>query len=426
METLRRVWLQQFVVRDDHLRWRTSEEVPPSALLIRSPYDVDARYSQKRQTEWTGYKAHLTETCDSDLPSLITNVETTDATVTDYEMTPVIHAHLAQRDLLPGEHLVDSGYMTADHLVTQSSEHGIDLVGPVADDLSWQAQASEGFASTAFVIDWQAKQARCPQGHLSQKWNVKNEPHGRGGAFPVFPHGVQRVSRPRPVHARRRPRRAPSPSVPSPRSRPCTQPGSRQKTEEFWQQYARRAGAEGLMAQSTARPDLRHARYIGLAKTHLQHRVYCPGAQHPAPRCLAGGRQTAHYAPIALCRLSASVDLTTRSRTTTCRRRPRAPAACCPLRWRAASHGCSHPGASNQDHAATTDAIACLTSLSAESGSTSADHVISSGAQGIDLWAGCYKHSCCAGQGALRERRLCFRRCDLAGCLGSCVERYAI
>lgn len=112
--------------------------------MIRSPYGVEARYSQKRQTAWTGYKAHLTETCDPDLPSLITNVDTTDATVTDYEMTPVIHQHLAQRDLLPGEHLVDSGYMTADHLVS-SKEQGIDLVGPVADDPSWQAQAREGF-----------------------------------------------------------------------------------------------------------------------------------------------------------------------------------------------------------------------------------------------------------------------------------------
>jgi transposase len=35
------------------------------------------------------------------------NVETTPATTTDYEMTPEIHTHLAERDLLPGEHLLD-------------------------------------------------------------------------------------------------------------------------------------------------------------------------------------------------------------------------------------------------------------------------------------------------------------------------------
>ena len=128
-------------------------------------------------------------------------METTDATVTDYEMTPVIHEHLAQHDRLPGEHLVDSGYMTADHLVS-SREHGIDLVGPVADDPSWQAQAGEGFASTAFVIDWQAQQARCPQGHLSQKWQREERTAWSRGALPVFPDGVCRLPSSGQMHAR--------------------------------------------------------------------------------------------------------------------------------------------------------------------------------------------------------------------------------
>ena len=35
--------------------------------------------------------------------------------------------------------------------------------------------------------------------------------------------------------------------------------------------YARRAGVEGSFTQANRRSDLRHARYIGLAKTHLQH-----------------------------------------------------------------------------------------------------------------------------------------------------------
>ena len=45
----------------------------------------------------------------------------------------------------------------------------------------------------------------------------------------------------------------------------------RQHTEAFWQQYAPRSGIEGTMAQGNARADLRHARFIGLAKTQLQH-----------------------------------------------------------------------------------------------------------------------------------------------------------
>jgi hypothetical protein len=39
----------------------------------------------------------------------------------------------------------------------------------------------------------------------------------------------------------------------------------------FAQQYAKRAGIEGTLSQGVRCFDLRRARYIGLAKTHLQH-----------------------------------------------------------------------------------------------------------------------------------------------------------
>lgn len=48
------------------------DEQPPSALLIHSPYDLEVRYSSKRETHWVGYKVHLTETCDANQPDLIT------------------------------------------------------------------------------------------------------------------------------------------------------------------------------------------------------------------------------------------------------------------------------------------------------------------------------------------------------------------
>jgi len=40
VETLRRVWVQQFVVEGEALRWRATEELPPAARFISSPYDV--------------------------------------------------------------------------------------------------------------------------------------------------------------------------------------------------------------------------------------------------------------------------------------------------------------------------------------------------------------------------------------------------
>jgi transposase len=294
VETLRQVWEQQFVVRagpptdqpiqpnqPNHsgapdtpgppgkLAWRTAEELPPSTVLIRSPYDVEARYAKKRQTEWTGYKVHLTETCDDEFPSLIINVETTPATTTDYEVTPLVQRHLAEHNRLPSEHLVDTGYMSAVHLLS-SAEQGIDLVGPVALEKSWQAQAKGGFDSSAFVIDWQAQQARCPQGHLSQKWQARDGPQGRVvhfkfsrtacGACPVRAHCTQSATLPRALTI-----------YAQPAFEALQAARKRQQEEAFWQRYARRAGIEGTLAQGNARADLRRARFVGLAKTHLQH-----------------------------------------------------------------------------------------------------------------------------------------------------------
>ena len=43
---------------------RPSEHgLPPGRSRIISPYDTDARYSEKRGKGWRGYKVHLTETC---------------------------------------------------------------------------------------------------------------------------------------------------------------------------------------------------------------------------------------------------------------------------------------------------------------------------------------------------------------------------
>jgi transposase len=44
-----------------------------------------------------------------------------------------------------------------------------------------------------------------------------------------------------------------------------------QETEEFRKSYAARAGIEGTHAQAIRRCGLRRCRYIGLAKTRLQH-----------------------------------------------------------------------------------------------------------------------------------------------------------
>jgi len=164
LQVLRRVWIQQFYADQETARWREAKDLPPSSLLICTPYDPDARYSQKRTTIWTGYKVHLTESCDDDTPHVITDVQTTPATLSDFAMTTPIQAALAQREVLPKEHLLDMGYVSAEQLVNSQSQYEVDLVGPVASDPSWQAQSHMGFGTADFSIDWQERHARCPQG----------------------------------------------------------------------------------------------------------------------------------------------------------------------------------------------------------------------------------------------------------------------
>lgn len=52
------------------------------------------------------------ETCEPDIPNLLTDVTTTVSTAADDRMIPVVHARLAEQELLPGEHWADGGSST--------------------------------------------------------------------------------------------------------------------------------------------------------------------------------------------------------------------------------------------------------------------------------------------------------------------------
>ena len=45
--------------------------MPPTAAELESPYETEARYGAKRGMSWIGYKVHLTETCEDELPHLL-------------------------------------------------------------------------------------------------------------------------------------------------------------------------------------------------------------------------------------------------------------------------------------------------------------------------------------------------------------------
>ena len=271
VETLRRVWIQQYYVKEGQICWRESGNLPPGALLIRSPYDPEARYSQKRQTGWTGYKVHLTETCDEKLPALITNVETTPSTTPDISVTKQIHASLSAKNLLPREHFLDAGYVDADLIVTSQETHNVDLIGPVPLDTTWQGRMGMGFEAACFQIDWEHQFVICPQGHKSQIWSESHDSYDNPAIHVRFvSEDCQRCScRSSCTRSRNGPRALKLRH--QKQYEALQQARTRQKTDEFKQLYKKRAGVEGTISQGTRTYGLRSSRYIGQAKTHLQN-----------------------------------------------------------------------------------------------------------------------------------------------------------
>jgi transposase len=105
----------------------------------------------------------------SDLaPQLITHVETTPSSLRGAGVVSEIHADLAEKELLPDQHLVDSGYVTAINLVKARSAHRVDLVGPTLKTHWYQAET--GYDITNFSIDWEANTVTCPAGRISSSW----------------------------------------------------------------------------------------------------------------------------------------------------------------------------------------------------------------------------------------------------------------
>ncbi len=273
MKTFWRVWIQNFTWREDgRLRWGQDHEIPPSSLFISSPYDEEAHYSKKRTTSWIGYKVHLTETCTDDAPHLITNVETISSTIPDSERTLAIQKELQAKNMLPETHLVDLGYIDAGILATSQDEFGIDLVGPAKGDYRWQARAGEGFAAENFQIDWQQKRAICPAKKESSSWTPALDARKQEVIKIKFSRKdcLPCPLRPKCTRAKKSPRC--TITLRAERQYQAQQMArEREKTDAFKKLYARRAGVEGTISQGVRAFDLRRSRYIGLAKTHLQH-----------------------------------------------------------------------------------------------------------------------------------------------------------
>ena len=196
---------------------------------------------------------------------------TTPATTPDGQVLPAVHATLAMRGLLPQAHLVDSGYVDAANLVASAQDYGVDLVGPALADTSWQARAAAGFATAWFTVDWEHQTATCPQGQPSAQWLPGQDRYGQAVLTIRWAPATCRAcpQRAQCTTARTEPRIL---RVRPPAQHQALQAArQRQQTAAFRAQYALRAGVEGTLSQAVRGCGLRRNRYVGSAKTHLQH-----------------------------------------------------------------------------------------------------------------------------------------------------------
>jgi transposase len=269
MRVLREVWVQQFLVEDrDRLRLRdTDDGQPPASVRIDSPFDIEARRGVKRGMGWTGYKDHYTETCDPDAPHLIVDAEATLGPVYDGAALAGVHARLAARALLPGEHLVDSGYADPEAVLAAREDHGITLVAPLLADRSWQAAEDQGFDLAGFTVDWDRERVTCPAGASSGRWRQRQDDIG------PRVHVAFSAKDCRPCPSRESCVRGPRPRQLTLHVRAeheLLMANRRDQTSRQWKaRYALRAGVEGTMFQAVSH-GARCARYIGLAKKQLQ------------------------------------------------------------------------------------------------------------------------------------------------------------
>lgn len=273
VQVLRRAWVQQYVLdAEGEVRRRDPKACPPGALRLVSPYDTEARASVERDIKWDGFKVHLTETCDPDTPHLITNVLTSDATVQDIKATGLIHDTLAAKDLLPGEHLLDAGYIDGPRIVTAARDHGVTLTGPVQSDRS--AQAAGPYSQFAFTVDWDTKTVTCPNGNTTRQWrdalSIRDAPIIRITFSPTDCRPCP--ARPQCISSARAVKRAIT-LRPRAERDAIQQARAVQGTPEWRERYAARNGIEGTISHAVHTAGLRQSRYRGLAKTRLQHQL---------------------------------------------------------------------------------------------------------------------------------------------------------
>ncbi len=214
---------------------RTSRPLP--CISFRHTMGTPTRAS-KRTTSWLGLKVHL---------------ETTTAPVSEDARTATIHEGLKQKELLPDQHIVETGYVDAQLLHRSQQDDGIDLLGATRADYKWQAQQQSGFDAGKFQINWQAKQATCPEGSISSSGTPAIDNRQNEVIKIKFATKDCQCCPSRPLCTPSTPQRRTITVRPEQHYQALQQARERAKTDDFKTLYARRAGGEGTISKASSR-----------------------------------------------------------------------------------------------------------------------------------------------------------------------------
>ncbi len=178
---------------------------------------------------------------------------------------------LSSKALLPEEHVVDAGYVDGTLLVESLQDFGIELIGPVRPDVSWQAKAADGYDLSQFQIDWEKQQVICPEGKHNQCWTPSKDAWNNATIRIKFSRTDCRLCPNRDLCTKSKAESRSLTLRPQAEHEAIQTVRQAQLTEEWKSRYNVRAGIEGTLSQGIRVVGMRRTRYIGLAKTHLQH-----------------------------------------------------------------------------------------------------------------------------------------------------------
>src|SRR5215510_14138453 len=145
------------------------------------------------------------------------------------------------------------------------------LIGPVPVNSSWQAKDEQAYDISQFRIDWATQQVICPLGKISASWTTRCDRWDNPVISVKFAYKDCRHcdGRPRCAKAKTNPRHM---TLKPEREHEALQALRQQRRTPAWKaHYDKRVGIEGTLSQGFRAFGLRHCRYVGLAKTRLQH-----------------------------------------------------------------------------------------------------------------------------------------------------------